>query len=140
MNPEQYSEADKKALTKGVMQYLDSWRLSANEIMGLLGLAGSVRSRVLAQFRGGVKAFPETSTVWERVDHIVGISDALRTTYPFSETMGLVWLRKPHRRFNQRTPLQVMLEEDLAGLLKVRIDVDCAYGWKISEAMNKGQS
>ena len=46
-----------------------------------------------------------------------------------------------HRRFKQQNPLDVMLHEGMSGLLKVRIDIDCAFGWKISETMagqNKG--
>ena len=135
MKVDQYSDEHKKELTKGVMNYLDSWKLSSDQVMNVLNLPDTVRSRSLAHFRGGMKAFPEEVGVWERVDHLIGIADALRTTYPFSEPMRLVWLRKPHRRFNRRCPLDVMLEEGVAGLLKVRIDVDCAYGWKISETM-----
>ena len=117
------------------MQYLDSWKLSSEQIIRLLNLSESFRSRHLTYFRSGAKPFPDDLDTWSCVDHIIGISEALRTTYPFSDEMRLAWIRKPHRRFKQQTPLSVMLNEGANGLLKVRIDIDCAFGWKISEAL-----
>ena len=131
----QLTEAQRQDLTRAVMRYLDSWKLTSEQIIRLLDLSDSVRSRHLAHFRSGLKAFPDIQETWNCVDHIVGISDALRTTYPFSDEMRLAWIRKPHRRFKQQTPLAVMLNEGASGLLKVRIDIDCAFGWKISESL-----
>jgi hypothetical protein len=50
-----------------------------------------------------------------------------------------MWLQKPHRRFQQRSPLAVMLDEGTDGLMKVRIEVDCAYGYAINDALNASQ-
>ena len=117
------------------MRYLDTWQLSSDQVIKLLSLPESVRTRHIAHFRSGMKSFPEGKDIWNSVDHIIGICDALRTTYPFSDEMRASWIRKPHRRFKQQTPLEVMLNEGESGLLKVRIDIDCAFGWKISEAL-----
>lgn len=135
MKLEQLSDSQRNDLTRAVMRYLDSWTLSSEQIIRLLDLPELMRSRQLAHFRSGMKAFPNDQGTWNCVDHIIGISDALRTTYPFSDEMRLTWIRKPHRRFKQQTPLEVMLNEGESGLLKIRIDVDCAFGWKISESM-----
>lgn len=132
---EQLSDAQRVELTRAVMRYLDTWKLSSEQVLILLNLPESVRTRQLSHFRNGVKAFPDEKITWICVDHIIGICDALRTTYPFSDEMRLSWMRKPHRRFKQQTPLDLMLKEGVSGLLKVRIDVDCAFGWKISEAL-----
>ena len=86
----------------------------------------------------GDRAFPKTDELLTRIDHIIGIADALRTTFPFSDKMRLLWLRKPHRRFKKNTPLNVILTDNSPnGLLKVRMEVDCAYGYTISEAMKE---
>jgi len=123
-------------LTQGVMEYLDSWQLSAEQILAILGLEDEVKKRNLQSFRMGDKPFPETSDIMERLDHVIGIADALRTTFPFSDKMRLMWLRKPHRRFQRNTPLSVIMADDSTnGLLKVRMEVDCAYGYAINEAM-----
>jgi len=131
----QFSESQRQDMTRAVMRYLDSWTLSSEQIISLLDLSESLPSRHLLHFRRGLKAFPDNQNIWNCVDHIIGISEALRTTYPFSDEMRLAWLRKPHRRFKQQTPLEVMLNEGTSGLLKVRIDIDCAFGWKISESL-----
>ena len=135
MKFEQLSNIQRKELTRAVMRYLETWQLSSEQTIKLLGLPESVRSRHLAHFRSAIKTFPESEVMWSCVDHIIGICDALRTTYPFSDEMRAAWIRKPHRRFKQQTPLAVMLNEGESGLLKVRIDIDCAFGWKISEAL-----
>lgn len=135
-----YSAEEMNALTRAVIRHLDEWNISGEEMLAILGLAEDVRPRHLQQYRQGDKTFPQTAGMMDRIDHIVGIADALRTTFPFSSQMRVMWLRKPHRRFQRREPLAVMLEEGVDGLMKVRIEVDCAYGYCISESMRLNQS
>ncbi len=131
-----YSKQEMLSLTAGVMGYLDGWKLSAEQMMVILGIEDSAKKRHLQSFRLGDKPFPETEHLMTRLDHIIGIADALRTTFPFSDKMRLMWLRKPHRRFKKNTPLAIIMGDDSPnGLLKVRMEVDCAYGYAISEAM-----
>lgn len=133
-----YSSDELKFLTQGVMSYLDAWELSADEIVTLLGLQEVVKARQLHAFRSGDKNFPETTDIMIRVDHIVGIADGLRTSYPMNEQMAPIWLHKPHRRFQRNTPLSVMLSDTTPnGLLKIRMEVDCNYAYAISEAMRE---
>jgi len=134
-----YSKEEMTEISKAVMLYLDSWKLSNAEVISILGLDPKIRTRHLQFFRSGDKPLPQEGETMQRIDHIVGIADALRTTFPFSDKMRLLWLRKPHRRFRKNTPLAVIMEKGLNGLMKVRIEVDCAYGWKISEEMAKAQ-
>ena len=131
-----YSAEELRFLTQGVMTYLDSWELSAENILTILGLQGLIKARQLQSFRSGDLVFPETPEILIRVDHIIGIADGLRTTYPMSDQMRQVWLTKPHRRFQRMTPLSVMLQDDSPnGLLKIRMEVDCNYAYAISDAM-----
>ena len=135
-----YSKEDMLGLTKGVMSYLDGWKLSGEQALTILGLEKASKTRHLNSFRSGDRAFPNTNELLIRIDHIVGIADALRTTFPFSDKMRLMWLRKPHRRFKRNTPLAVIMAETSPnGLLKVRMEVDCSYGYSISEAMREQQ-
>lgn len=53
-----------------------------------------------------------------RLEHLIGIADALRTTYPFSHQMRQIWLRQPHRRFEQQSPLAVIQAQGIEGMLK----------------------
>lgn len=135
-----YSKDEMLQLTKGVMGYLDGWQLSSEQMLAVLGLENAAKSRHINAFRLGEKVFPESTELMNRVDHIIGIADALRTTFPFSDSMRLMWLRKPHRRFQKNTPLAVIMNDNTPnGLLKVRMEVDCAYGYAISEAL-RGQA
>lgn len=135
----QFTPQEMTALTQAVVNHMDEWKISSEEVLTVLGLNEEVKSRHLQQYRMGSKAFPQTTDVMTRIEHIVGIADALRTTFPFSSQMRVLWLRKPHRRFQKRAPLAVMLDEGLDGLMKVRIEVDCAYGYAINDALHAAQ-
>lgn len=136
-----YSKEDMLSLTQGVMAYIDGWKLSSEQALALLGLSKASKTRHLNSFRMGDRAFPETDDLLIRIDHIIGIADALRTTFPFSDKMRLLWLRKPHRRFQKNTPLAIIMSDDTPnGLMKVRMEVDCNYGYTISEAMREQQA
>jgi len=133
-----YSKEDMQNLTQGIMSILDAWNISVDQALAVLGLTDEGKKRHIQGYRMGERVFPETDELLTRIDHIIGISDALRTTFPFSDKMRLLWLRKPHRRFKKNTPLNVILTDDTPnGLLKVRMEVDCAYGYAISEAMRE---
>lgn len=137
-NYNDYSQADKQSITQGIMSIFDEWNISADQIFSILGLSKEGKKRHMQGYRMGERAFPQSDELLTRIDHIIGIADALRTTFPFSDKMRLLWLRKPHRRFKKNTPLNVILTDDTPnGLLKVRMEVDCAYGYTISEAMRK---
>ena len=132
---QQFSDNEINALTQAVIHHLDEWKISADDMLCVLGLPEEVRPRHMQQYRQGDKAFPQTEDIMHRIDHLVGIADALRTTFPFSSQMRVMWLQKPHRRFQKRSPLTVMLDEGTDGLMKVRIEVDCAYGYAINDAL-----
>ncbi|MCK5727571.1 MAG: DUF2384 domain-containing protein [Thiotrichaceae bacterium] len=121
-------------VTGQVIAYLDQWKISADDIINILGL--DIKTRHLPQYRKMEKSLPDTEETYYRVDHVVGIADALRTSYPFSDQMRVLWLHKPHRRFGKKSPMSVILQEGVDGLMRVRIEVDCAYGWAISDAMH----
>ncbi len=133
-----YSNDELKFLTQGVMTYLDSWELSNEEIVSILGLQNLIKIRQLQGFRSGNRVFPDSQELMVRVDHIIGIADGLRTSYPLSEQMRQIWLTKPHRRFQRKSPLSIMLKDETPnGLLKIRMEVDCNYAYAISEAMRE---
>lgn len=132
----EYSKEDMRSVTQGTMNILDEWGISSDQVYYILGLSKLVKKRHIQGYRMGERVFPHTEELLTRIDHIVGISEALRTTFPFSKQMRLLWLRRPHRRFKKSTPLNVILTDDtLNGLVKVRMEVDCAYGYAISESM-----
>jgi hypothetical protein len=129
MNPNNID--DRIALTRAVMAMLDDWGLASTEIIQLLGLPSKTRLRQLEHFRHN-KPFPDNEQIMMRIEHLVGIADALRTSYPRNARMGTIWLRRPHRRLSYRTPLATMIEGGVKGLRSVRAELDCAYSWERS--------
>lgn len=133
------NDAELKRRTEQVLVQLADWQLSAEEVASLLGLAEELKPRHWQAYFKGERALPSAPELQTRLEHISGITEALATTFPFSAQMRLMWLRRPHRRFQQRTPLAVILEEGVDGLQKVRMDVDCAYSYAIADAMAAAQ-
>jgi hypothetical protein len=43
--------------------------------------------------------------------------------------MGNLWMKQRNKKFQDRSPLHVMVEEGLDGIMRVRSHLDCAYDW-----------
>lgn len=133
MSEEEITSERMKGITQSIIAYLDEWKLTPEQMIEVLGLPEKTRTRHIQMYRGGDKVLPQTEEVMTRIDHISGIADALRTTFPFSQQMRYLWLRKPHRRFRQKRPLEVIFDQGVHGLMRVRVEVDCTYGWVAPE-------
>lgn len=129
---EQQTENPRMRMTRYVVNLLESWELNATQQVDTLALPEGTRTRVLRSFREDTP-LPDTDDVNKRVEHILAIDAALHTTYPHSEKMGALWMRRPHRRFKQRTPVNTIIEDGLQGLVSVRMHLDCSW---ISSANN----
>jgi len=121
------TDEDNVIITKMTMQLLDDWGLESKQIIQILALPENIRTRHLEKFRQG-EAFPMNSETVSRIEHVAGIADALRTTYPRNIQMASRWLHTPHRRFKNSTPIDTMLNS-ATGLLRVRSELDCSYAW-----------
>ena len=126
-----YTDEEFMYITKTVMKVLDTWNLTTEETVAVLGLSKNTRKRELDKYRT-LKAFPKNETIIKRLSHIVGISDALRTTFPRNINMSEKWMKSQHRRFDNETPLNVILEEGINGLCKVRSELDYTFAWNAS--------
>ncbi len=111
-----------------IMSILDTWMLSGEEIISVLALPKTVKVRHLGRYRKDT-ALPDTEQVKERIKHIIGITQALRTSYPTNPHMAKFWLNKPAKRFKNQTPIQVITSGGLEGLVDIRKHLDCTYDW-----------
>ncbi len=118
-------------LTRMIMSILDSWGLNGQAQMSILNLPKGIPVRALRRYRENT-AFPDDAGVYERVDHIVGIYDALRTTYPHNPPMGVLWMKQSSARFQDQSPLQIIVEGGLQGLVRIRTHLDCTYDWQVN--------
>lgn len=46
--------------------------------------------------------------------------------------MGAIWMNRRNNRFDNRTPLAVLIEDGLPGFFAIRTHLDCAYDRDIS--------
>jgi hypothetical protein len=116
------------ALTQGIVSLLDHWGASAEGQVLILALPVGTRPGAMRHFRKSTP-FPDDYRVLERIEHLLGIADALRTAHPRNANMDAIWMNRPNRLFDQRTPLTVMIEDGLDGVVAVRAHLDCAYDW-----------
>ena len=124
------SEADRLELTRGILGMLDDWEISAKHQLILLGME-DVPAREVKRLRDN-RPLPDDPAIMQRVEHLIAIADALRTTYPVSKRMGKLWMHKANRKFRQRTPVTTMVEDGIVGLVSVRSYLDCSYSWDMS--------
>ncbi len=123
-----------------VMEILENWRLNSDQIFHILALKDLSPKRDLRKFKQNMKGLPFSEEIATRVEHIIGINAAMRTSYPFNSEICASWLRQPHRRFAKATPLDLIMKEGIDGLTRVRVELDCAYGWAMSEEAHKAKS
>ena len=119
---------DKTKSTQAVMHALDDWKLDGEQILAVMSLPDNIKVRHLSKFRQS-EAFPETPKVTERFLHVIGIINALATSYPTNPRMSLFWMMRKNKKFHNRTPVQVIVEDDLQGLVAIRKHLDCSYDW-----------
>jgi hypothetical protein len=129
MSPFTYDE--RVAIAHAVIGLLDTWRVEAHDQIRLLALPADTKPRQLRRYYENTP-LPDDPAIWERVEHLIGIGDALRTSYPHNQHAGAIWLKRVNYRFDDRTPLAAMIEDGIAGILAVRTHLDCAYDWHIS--------
>jgi len=125
---ETQAEEKRMTITRGVMNMLDEWGLTARDIIAILDLPESVRARNIARFREDLP-FPEEPAVDRRLDYLLRISDALRTYFPRNPEMRTLWMKRGNRKFGRRAPLAVMVEGGESGLITVLSHLDCTYAW-----------
>ena len=121
-----HSVSDRLAITRGTMNLFESWGLRTEEMMALLDMDD--KARHFAQYRYS-KPFPDEPGLMRRIEYLVRIDDALRTTYPTNPTMGKRWLRQRSHKFNKRSPLSMMIDDGERGLIYVLSRLDCTFAW-----------
>jgi hypothetical protein len=125
------TEAQRLVISRKIMAAVDEWGLSGEQILAILDMPQGHRTRHLQQYRKDTP-LPDIEQVNNRITRLLGIIDALRTTYPRNLQMGARWMKMPHRRFRKRTPLITMLEDGETGVLAVLAELDCTYAWELS--------
>lgn len=125
-------EQDRLELGRMVINVMDDWGISPSDQVSMLALPGKVSGRHLRRYVDDTP-LPDDPDVMKRVEHLLGIADALRTTFPRNNQIGLIWLKQPCKRLRKRRPVDIMLEDGISGLITVRTHLDCSFAWRESE-------
>jgi len=124
---------DIRELTPHIIGVLDSWKLDEKTIMAILGAEAGSAGRMVRGWRSGSRSLPERADLAERISHIVGISEALHTMLPLNADARIMWLHSSNRRLGGKTPAEFMAHYGIDGLARVRVELDCAWGWRQQE-------
>lgn len=119
--------------TKIIMAMLDNWGVSHENKILLLDLPPEIKTRSVRRFYID-RPLPDDDQVSERIEHLMGIADAIRTSYPLNGQMAAFWLNKKNQRFEDKTPLDYMLEGGTENVIAIRAHLDCAWDWSQDES------
>lgn len=109
-----------------VMKLFEHWALSTAEQLSLLGFNEGSRRR-LANLRKGTP-IPNNIDTLDRIGHLFSIHKNLRLLFPHDRHIAYKWVKFPNVAFNKLSPLQVMLEYRLVGIVKVRLYLEKMAG------------
>jgi len=123
---------DRNSLGRIVVNLLDDWGLAAHQQLAVLALPDGTPTRMLRRYHEDTP-LPDDPDVMLRVEHLLGIADALRTTFPRNANIGVMWLKQPCKRLRRRRPMDIIVEDGLSGLITVRTHLDCSFAWRESE-------
>jgi hypothetical protein len=123
---------DRIKLGRMVINILDEWDVRGSDQVTILALPEGMPARKLQRYLDDTP-LPDDPAVLKRVEHLIGIADALRTTFPRNANNGLLWLKQPCKRLRKRRPIEIMVEDGLNGLITVRTHLDCSFAWRESE-------
>ncbi len=122
---------DRAMLARSTINLLDQWGIGSGDQIKILALPPETRIRALRRYQDNTP-LPDDEDVMERVEFLLAIAEALRTTFPTNQHMGAQWMNSPHRRFRRRTPVATIIEDGMPGLISVRAELDCTYSWDLT--------
>ncbi len=124
-------ETSRMRMAAFILDMFKQWQVSLEDQRSLLGLPETIRKRHMHKL-GEEIPLPEDAEVIERAEHLLGIADALRTYFPNSSHARSRFIRSHSKKFQKRTPLQIMVDDGLSGLIRIRSHLDCTYAWDLS--------
>lgn len=119
------SSDNRSKLTRLVINLFDHWGLSTSEQALLLGYPAKARMTISRYRRGG--RIDSNLDLIRRIGHLLGIHKSLRIIFPHDRDLAYRWVTTPNRRFDGKTPLDIMTT-GYEGLLAVRRYLDFERG------------
>jgi len=126
-----FDENARMHMAKSIMEMMGQWQLSLDDQHALLALPETIRKRHMYKLGKDIP-LPDDRDVLERAEHLLGIADALHTYFPNSIQARSRFIRSHSKKFRKRTPLQIMVDDGVSGLVRIRSHLDCTYAWDLS--------
>ena len=73
----------------------------------------------MSHFKLG-EPLPKDQVVLERIGHLLAIDRTLETLYPYTPRSRNRWISTPLAKFNEKSPLEIMLAEGIEGIKRIR--------------------
>lgn len=125
--PDLARDEARRDLARVLAALFEKWALPTEQQLALLGMSPESR-KVLAQYRRGERALPNSRDTLDRAGYLLGIHKGLRMLFPEDPELRFGWVRRRNRLLEGRTPLEVMLEDGLVGLARIARFVDFQRG------------
>lgn len=101
-----------------VIQLFDHWGLDNSSQSALLGLSLN-SSTTIVDYRSGA-ALSDDRDLMERVGNLLGIHRSLRLLFPHNCELVYRWPTVPNLAFDNRSPVEIMVERGPPGIVAVR--------------------
>lgn len=127
------------AIVRMLMQLFEHWQLETVEQLNSLGLSTNNRG-ALTRYRKGAP-LSKNRDLLDRAGHLLGIHKRLRQLFPNYRNLAYAWMKTRNKAFENRSPIEVICEYGLVGLLMVRVYLDRARGnlWLQEERKRHGR-
>ncbi len=125
--PDLGAEETRRDLARVIGALFEKWELPSEHQLNLLGMSPESR-KVLAQYRRGERALPNSRDTLDRVGYLLGIHKGLRLLFPEDATLRYEWIKRRNGMLGERMPLQVMIEDGLVGVARIARFVDFQRG------------
>ncbi|MGQ0620591.1 MAG: antitoxin Xre/MbcA/ParS toxin-binding domain-containing protein [Panacagrimonas sp.] len=121
-----FSRQDRARMAKMLMSLFEQWGIDVSTQAELLGLSKTSRTAI-AKYKKGAP-LPDSRDLIDRVGNLFGIHKSLRLLYPHNRELVYSWLSLRNRSLDNRTPLEIMLEQGLPGIAAMRGYLDFVRG------------
>lgn len=125
--PDLADDATRRDLARVLAALFEKWALPTDQQLALLGMSPESR-KVLAQYRRGERALPNSRDTLDRAGFLLGIHKGLRMLFPEDPELRYAWVHRRNALLDGRAPLEVMLADGLIGVARIARFVDFQRG------------
>nr|WP_320050504.1 antitoxin Xre-like helix-turn-helix domain-containing protein [uncultured Desulfuromonas sp.] len=112
-----HSIETRRDLAKLITKLFEHWQLNNEDQAALLGLSPK-STNTLRRYRRG-EPLANNIDLLDRVGHLLGIHKSLRLLYPRNRNLAYQWIRLPNKKFDDKSPLEIMKDRRFRGLISI---------------------